>query len=456
MNWKIQIPFRKIKKVLESTLKENLNLANFSHIALFSESAQLIHITGPNALHYYGLSQSVNAAKSIFKLTLNQIIVTNDPSFGSPRLCDINFIKCVPKGFVVIQISLHQLLHSPKIFSATQSTEEGFKIPPTPLDFTGQVETALIDYLSASHIDKSFLKEVFSKVYEAFNKVQNILKELEAQDLKDLNLFTENVFKKSLERFPDGETSYTYKDLNVKLKTRQHLCTLAFPSIAKESLENNLNCSYFLTASASLWFFLSLIDDEIPINEGILKCISIEAPIGSVVNCSSARASLLGYYLTTNKIIGALFEIYKKLFPKETKSLYFSPTTFLLSKTENSFFTLAFGQGTNADFLNQGISAVICDSHNISQLSVEKLENTYPIQFSSIGLNPQTEQANTIAGGSGIKAEITYFTDAEVYLLNTYSGKSKDSKNVFSKIESNKNVLVQTLPGNNYQLPTAE
>ena len=87
---------------------------------------------------------------------------------------------------------------------------------------------------------------------------------------------------------------------------RAHACASISPARAPQS-DGNFNAPLAITRAAMLYVFRTLVDDDIPLNEGCLKPIEIIVPEGSLLNPKRGAAVVAGNVETSQVVVDALY-----------------------------------------------------------------------------------------------------------------------------------------------------
>jgi N-methylhydantoinase B/oxoprolinase/acetone carboxylase alpha subunit len=259
----------------------------------------------------------------------------------------------------------------------------------------------------------------FHQQYQSFEKLWG--KANAPKFFTELKNYSETYLRTALSRLPDGEFSENFQVakqmVNVKLKVRGQSITIDFTGSSKQG-NHGYHCFYSTTLSTCLWFFLSLAEDPIPLNSGLIHAFSLEAPTGSIVNPTGEAAGLYGYYETAPLISSALFKIYKKILKKEAEDKDYKNPLFFALHFKDQTLIESLGRGINAHPPYEGESAIKISVHNPESLSLEYIEKNFPVRVVSKGLLMAKSTKALKRGGQGVALVLNLLERCQFKLLN--------------------------------------
>jgi N-methylhydantoinase B len=432
-----------IKKIITSavnTLNQNIEV----HGAILDSKGDLIEAVGPNPLHYTGIEATVKAARTYLVPKNGETLITNDPYSGNTRLCDLLLIQGVfgrqqaneLRYYIAVQLSIPQLLNKGSQALSTSVEEEGFRIPPTPLEQNGVVNPEILNYLGQSKINTESLLTLLEKVRSTLKIAAQDFALLETKmgrdvftrGLDDLRKYSEKMMRKALHEIPDGEYSATEfiesdgfgnKNLRIqcKLLVQGENILVSFLGTTKQT-KGPYNCNYTTTLGACYWFFRSLNKRDIPNNAGAFKAFSVEAPDGTLVNAKYPAPLLGGYYETSMRIIDALNIILNKALPTEYPAQSGGSSSISVFKFNDVVFEDRLGIGGGATKNRNGPSAIFNELQNYAPLSVEEIEENFPIQVLHSSPRFSSGGDGRFQGGDGLSRAYKFLADGQVALLS--------------------------------------
>jgi 5-oxoprolinase (ATP-hydrolysing) len=165
---------------------------------------------------------------------------------------------------------------------------------------------------------------------------------------------------------------------------------------------NNFNAPLAITRAAVLYVFRTLVDDNIPLNEGCLKPIEIIVPEGSMLNPRRGAAVVAGNVETSQVIVDALYGALGVLAA--------SPGTmnnFTFGDDKRQYYeTICGGSGAGAAF--DGASAVQTHMTNSRLTDPEVLETRFPVLVERFAVRRGSGGAGAHVGGEGAVRRIRF------------------------------------------------
>ena len=134
---------------------------------------------------------------------------------------------------------------------------------------------------------------------------------------------------------------------------------------------NNFNAPPAVTIAAVLYTFRCLVGDDIPLNEGCLKPIEIEIPMGSFLSPQPGAAVVAGNTEVSQAVCNALFGAIGTLACSQA-----TMNNFLFGDANRQYYETICG-GTGAGFGFDGCSAVHSHMTNTRMTDPEVLELRY-------------------------------------------------------------------------------
>ncbi len=169
-----------------------------------------------------------------------------------------------------------------------------------------------------------------------------------------------------------------------------------------EQQSNNFNAPLAITRAAVLYVFRTLVNDNIPLNEGCLKPIEIVVPEGCLLNPRRGAAVVAGNVETSQVIVDALYGALGVLAG--------SPGTmnnFTFGDDERQYYeTICGGSGAGAGF--DGASAVQTHMTNSRLTDPEVLESRFPVVVERFGVRRHSGGAGAHTGGDGAVRRIRF------------------------------------------------
>ncbi|MDG2244530.1 MAG: hydantoinase B/oxoprolinase family protein [Rhodospirillaceae bacterium] len=173
----------------------------------------------------------------------------------------------------------------------------------------------------------------------------------------------------------------------------------------------NYNAPAAVCRAAVLYVFRTLVNDDIPLNEGCLKPLTLVIPEGSMLNPTSPAAVVAGNVETSQVICDALYGAINRLAASQgtMNNLTFGNTDY------QYYETLCGGTGAGPGF--DGADAVHSHMTNSRLTDPEVLEWRYPVLLESFGVRKDSGGVGERCGGDGAVRRIRFLEPMSVAML---------------------------------------
>lgn len=372
----------------------------------------------------------------------------NDPYEGGTHLNDMRLVRPIfrdGKLFCWLASVGHWLDvggNVPGNFNAkaTESFQEGFRIPPVKLVRKGEFQGDIVEILSAnSRLPQSNWGDLNGQLNAldlGERRLSALLDDYGTPTVEAaLDAFSaraEALMRAEIAALPDGR--YSFDDfldndgisdeplrIALDLTIAGDAMTLDF-SRSAPPCRGPLNIAYS-TAVACCYVALKHIFPHVPANAGVLKPITFVIP-GTTLLGVSAPKPVGGYTETILRVIDTVFGAFAQIAPERANgSPYATINALSLAGHRDdgsrfvmfSFFGGGLGGNPEGDGLNHG-------NNPISTATIppaEILEAAYPVMFTQWALRPDSGGAGRHRGGCGAIYEIEVLAQggADVFLL---------------------------------------
>ncbi|ABC63944.1 hydantoinase B/oxoprolinase family protein [Erythrobacter litoralis] len=174
---------------------------------------------------------------------------------------------------------------------------------------------------------------------------------------------------------------------------------------------NNFNAPRSITRAASLYVLRTLIDDQIPMNDGCLRPVELVVPAGSMLNPAPPAAVVAGNVETSQVITDALFAATGKLAPSQG-----TMNNFTFGNQRHQYYeTIAGGSGAGPD--HDGTSAVQTHMTNSRLTDPEILETRLPVRLDRFAIRRGSGGEGAHRGGDGVERRITFLEPMRANIL---------------------------------------
>jgi N-methylhydantoinase B len=381
-------------------------------------------------------------------LTDGDTFLFNDPYDGGTHLNDFRLVRPLMRAgkvFAWLASVAHWLDvggNVPGNFNAkaTESFQEGFRVPPVKLVRAGVVQQDIIDILSAnSRVPQSNWGDLNGQLnaLDLGERRLNALldeygDETIAAALDALSLRAEKLMRANIAALPDG--IYSCDDfLDNDGVTDSPLRIALDLTIAGDRMrldfsrsappcDGPLNIAYSTTV-ACCYVALKHLFTDVPSNAGCLAPIEFVIPDTTLLAVSAPRP-VGGYTETILRVIDVIFGAFAKAAPERANGSPFATINALSLAGWRAhgrrwvmfcFFGGGLGGNPESDGLNHANNPI----STATIPPVEILESLYPIIFTQWALRPDSAGAGRHRGGLGAIYEIEALADdgAEVFLL---------------------------------------
>jgi N-methylhydantoinase B len=372
----------------------------------------------------------------------------NDPYDGGTHLNDVRLVRPLMRAgrvFAWLASVGHWLDvggNVPGNFNAkaTESFQEGFRIPPVKLIRAGVIQQDIIDILAAnSRVPQSNWGDLNGQLNAldlGERRLTGLLDEYGddtiAAALAALAARAETLMRANISALPDG--TYTCDDfldndgvtdrplkIALDLTISGDRMTLDF-SRSAPPCDGPLNIARSTTV-ACCYVALKHLFVDVPANAGCLAPIDFVIPDTTLLGVSAPRP-VGGYTETILRVIDTIFGAFAKAAPERANGSPFATINALslAGWREHGrrwvmfcFFGGGLGGNPEGDGLNHGNNPI--STATIPPLEI--LESLYPVMFTQWALRPDSGGPGKHRGGLGAIYEIEALADggAEVFLL---------------------------------------
>jgi len=178
--------------------------------------------------------------------------------------------------------------------------------------------------------------------------------------------------------------------------------------------EKNYNAPLAVTKAAVLYVFRTLVDDDIPLNEGCLKPLRVIAPEGSMINAQYPAAVIAGNTEVSQSITDTLYGALGVIAGSQG-----TVNNFVYGNdVYQNYETICGGTGAGPDF--DGASAVHCHMTNTLMTDPEVLEWRYPVRLDAFRIRQGSAGGGLHAGGEGIERRLRFLEPMKTTVLTSH------------------------------------
>ena len=174
-----------------------------------------------------------------------------------------------------------------------------------------------------------------------------------------------------------------------------------------------VNSTYAQTFSACAYALKCLIDPDLPVNDGFYRLVHLDAPSGSVTNCTWPTPVVGGWETQTrlvDVIFRALLPALPERLPAGTKAMMCHAGFGGVDPVTNEYYCFleTFGGGYGGRHASDGPDAVQTHGQNTENAPVEETELNYPVRVARLSLVEDSDGAGRFRGGLGLRKDFVF------------------------------------------------
>ncbi|NJC04283.1 5-oxoprolinase (ATP-hydrolysing) [Sphingomonas kaistensis] len=174
---------------------------------------------------------------------------------------------------------------------------------------------------------------------------------------------------------------------------------------------DNFNAPRAIARAASLYVVRTLMDDDIPLNDGCLRPVSLVLPDRSMLSPEYPAAVVAGNVETSQVVTDALFAATGRLAPSQG-----TMNNFTFGNARHQYYeTIAGGSGAGTD--HDGTDAVQTHMTNSRLTDPEILETRLPVRLDRFAIRRGSGGAGAHKGGDGVVREVTFLEPMRANIL---------------------------------------
>ena len=382
----------------------------------------------PHAVRSYGPSN----------FAPGDVVITNEPFPSGVHLNDVSLISGVFADGELLGYVANLAHHvdvgggAPASIGAFREVfQEGVIIPPVKVVAAGTIVDDVFDLILAQIRSKHETAGDFRAQIAANATGARRLEALVARHgrativaaMHELLEYTERRTRAELASLPHGvyeaEGSVDtdgYTDEPVRLRARVEITRtgVSFDLAGSDPQRRApVNSTYAQTFSACAYALKCLIDPDLPVNDGFYRLVTLDAPRGSVTNCTWPSPVVGGWETQTrlvDVIFRALLPALPTVLPAGTKAMMCHAGFGGVDAVTNEYvcFLETFGGGYGGRHASDGPDAVQTHGQNTENAPVEETELNYPVRIDRLALVEDSEGPGRFRGGLGLRKDFLF------------------------------------------------
>ncbi|WP_020407181.1 hydantoinase B/oxoprolinase family protein [Hahella ganghwensis] len=209
--------------------------------------------------------------------------------------------------------------------------------------------------------------------------------------------------------YPMDQGGVIRVSIHVDKDTRS--ATLDFTGTSEQQA-NNFNAPLSICRAAALYVFRTLVDDDIPMNEGCLKPLNVIVPEGCMLNPTYPSAVVAGNVETSQAIVDTLYGALGTMGASQG-----TMNNFTFGDEINQYYeTICGGSGAGPEF--DGTDAVHTHMTNSRLTDPEVLEWRYPVSVDDFRIRRGSGGNGKHQGGDGVIRKIRFLAPMSAAIVS--------------------------------------
>ncbi|UCG17637.1 MAG: hydantoinase B/oxoprolinase family protein, partial [Phycisphaerales bacterium] len=427
-----------------TALSTNVKQRQDFSCAIFTAGGDLVVNAPHQPVHLGSMSNCVKAVLAdVPDLAPGDVVVNNDPFRGGTHVPDVTCVTPLFDSddgsplFFVASRAHHAEIGGTRPGSmpadSTCLAQEGALIRHVKVVQAGRMQTeALRERLTAgpypSRSPDENIADICAQIAANQTGIHGLNALLNTHTKPVVLAFTEHIRRaaevkmtKALKRIPGG--TYTFRDglddgavIAVSITIRDGTALIDFTGSSGVH-PGNLNANPAVVSSAVLYCFRCLIDEDIPLNAGVLAPLRIVVPPGLLnpparddpARCAAVAA---GNVETSQRLVDVIFGALGTAAASQgtMNNLIFGNDRF------GYYETICGGAGAGPDF--DGADAVHTHMTNTRQTDPEVIETRYPVRMNRLQIRQGSGGVGRRRGGNGVVREFEFLDDLTVCIIS--------------------------------------
>ena len=375
------------------------------------------------------------------------MILSNDPYGGGVHLNDITLISPVYHDNTLLGYVACLAHHvdvgggaPASVGSFQEIFQEGVIIPRVKIVENGKIVNDIFNLLLAQirskHETSGDLRAQIGSNLTGSKRIIEIVQKYGLNEffkyIDEIIEYTDRRTKKEIMKLPKGNYSaegfidndgFSDKKVNLKINIKIDHNGIFFNTDGSDLQRRApVNSTYAQTFSACAYALRTLMDRDLPVNDGFYRYVNVHAPEGTVTNCKHP-SPVVGGWETHVRLNDLIFLALSRSLPDVvcagTKSMQchsgFGGINFQTGEYYCFLETLAGGYG--ARYNSDGPDAVQAHGQNTENAPIEETESNYPVQITRYELVPNSEGPGKFRGGLGLRRDYMFTEETTFTIL---------------------------------------
>lgn len=429
------------RTALSTNVKERLDFS----CALLNPQGELVANAPHIPVHLGALGLCVRSVAAVMPLAPGDVVITNHPAFGGSHLPDVTVITPVYTGSEALLGYVASRAHHAEIGGSVPGSmppdartlvEEGVVIPPTLLVEGGRARWGRVEALlnggpHPSRAVRENLADLRAQL-AANHRGGTLLRELGDLHGREMLMAQMGALAARADRglrraltelSPGSRTAEEHLDDGSRIAVRIEITTdgIDFDFAGTSPVHpGNLNATPAVVRSSILYVLRLLTTEDLPLNEGLLRCAEIQLPRGSLLCPDFPEDAALA-----PAVVGGNTEVSQRLVDVLLKALRIAACSQgtmnnVIWGTEDFGYYETIGGGEGAGPGYSGASGVHTHMTNTRITDAEILEKRYPVRVESFGIRRGTGGRGRFSGGDGLLRQVTFLAPMSLSVLTQH------------------------------------
>jgi N-methylhydantoinase B len=413
--------------VLErGALSPNIRERRDASSALFDVRGRMVAQAAHIPVHLGAMPESVRAVMAR-NPEPGDVFLLNDPYAGGSHLPDLTMVEAIGDGTAIVGFAAVRAHHadvgglSPGSMpqGATELFQEGIIVPPVRIAHRGRAVDDVLRLVLANvrtpeerHGDLAAQRAACTAGREGWIALRT--RETPARLDAACEALLEYTKRRALARVAElGDIRGRAVDalegdgvsdedvpVAVEVSIRDGRLRLDFAGTAP-AVRGNVNCPRSVTRAAAVFVLRTLLDDDVPTNDGIADALELVIPPGCAIDARWPSAVAAGNVEMSQRITDTIFAALGAAGVPVPAQGQGTMNNITFGGAGWTFYeTLGGGQGGGPR--GPGPSAVHVGMSNTRNTPIESLEHAYPIRIDEYAVRRGSGGAGVHAGGNGI------------------------------------------------------
>ncbi len=383
----------------------------------------------------HGIKNAINYLKQK-GLTFREgdIFIFNDPYISGTHLNDVTLIKPVFYKGKHVGFTANKAHHvdvggkSPGSMSgdATELYQEGIIIPPVKFAEAGEIRQDVLSFILENvrtpHITQGDLRAQMAAANLGARRIHELIDkygiELYLRSLDQILRYSEKRMMEEIRGIPDGvyeaadcleDSGVNDRPVWIRVKVTVYGGRMKVDYTGTDpQVEGPINAVFGVTLSATYFAIKSVVDPEVPMNQGAMRPIEVYAPPGTLVNPFKPAPVSGGNVETSQRIADVMFRALSYALPEKVPAASLGSMNNIMAggydprrKRPWAFYE-TIGGGSGGRPFEDGIDGIHTNMTNTMNTPIEAIEQYYPIIFTAYEFRENSFGAGKFRGGNGI------------------------------------------------------